>query len=77
MLGLDTMTGTSLTFQIKTGNNSTWRTVKDSSGNTVSITINDDEAVRIPDACFPCSEIRVVSGSSELAERTIQIQVGS
>lgn len=52
------------------GDSSTWKPITDSSGNALTMTLTANKIVRIPDAAFPCDEIRLVSDTTEAAERS-------
>jgi hypothetical protein len=64
-------TGTVVTPQIKAHPNADWADVYDDAGDTITIPVVDGKATRIPDECFPCCNLRIVSGSSEAAARTV------
>lgn len=76
-----TMTGTTMTFQASATEDGTYVAVYDDAGNAVSVTVTDDAVVAmtgsIAAALAPCRFIKLVSGSSEAAERTIKVLLRS
>lgn len=71
-----TMTGTTLTFTVSNSYDGTYVPLYDDAGNQISITVTDDACVGITSsaasmALASVEWVKVVSGSSEAAERTI------
>ncbi|MGR3218840.1 MAG: hypothetical protein ACUZ8H_03355 [Candidatus Anammoxibacter sp.] len=69
------LTGTTFTFQGSIDNGTTFVTIKDQLNTTVSYTVSVDSAYALDATIFaPYDQIKVVSGSSEGAERLIKIK---
>lgn len=75
MVSAENLFGAVLTPEVKIGKDSNWCQVIDSGGNVVTMPMALGKASRIPDACFPCSEMRFVSDQEELAEPTLYVLV--
>lgn len=70
-----TLTGTAITFEGSVDGGATWRQFRDEGGNALSATVGDDgicvldPAWGVVGGCL----VRLVSGSSEAAARTISL----
>jgi hypothetical protein len=74
-VGLQTpaaLTGTAITFQGSCDDGATYAPLYDSSGSVVSITVSTSRLIAIEGLYFvPCTHIKLVSGSSEAADRAL------
>lgn len=68
-------TGTALTFQTSS-DDSTYVAAYDDEGTQITIgTVAASRRFRLPNKLFPANYIKIVSGSSEGAERTIGVEL--
>lgn len=68
------LTGTSLTFTGALEEDGTYRTLKDSAGTDISVTVSTDDHILIEPQTFAgVAWIKLVSGSTEAAEREITL----
>ena len=68
----DTFTGTALTFEAAPTEDGTYRSVTNSSGTAISVTVATDAHVLIEPQTFAGVRwLKIVSGSTEGADRTI------
>lgn len=67
-------TGTSITFQAAQGSGGTYQPVKDGAGNSYSLTVAAAQFIPIdPVKMSGVRFMKIVSGSTEAAERTLQV----
>lgn len=77
-LSFGTMTGTAMTFTASDSPEGTFRALYDDAGNAISLTIASDRVVGVTSnaasmALAGCNWIKLVSGSTEAAEREITL----
>lgn len=73
------MTGTSVTFEVTSTNSSgNFKALKETDGTAVSYTVSADSHVRVdPSGWAGVGALKIVSGSSEAADRVINIVLHS
>lgn len=71
------LTGSEFSIESKNKDSDSWRAITTSKGEAVTVTLNTDSSVRMPDAAFPRKYLRLVSDATEAAEREFTIYMHS
>lgn len=67
-------TGTSITFQVSADKGTTYQALYDSTGSTqVSVSVTQGRSYDLPDALTAWTHFKIVSGSSEGADRALVV----
>lgn len=64
-------TGTSLTFTVCSTEDGTYQTLEDSTGNAVSLTVEQGKSYTLPNELAPWPWFKIVSGSAEGGSRSL------
>ena len=67
------ISGSTYSIEARPDESGTWKGITDSQGNAVTVALTASKLVRLPDTAFPCKQMRLVSDTTEAAERIFTV----